>query len=174
MALAQDDADSAPPEQIRTLQHLAEKGYLGDKKDFYLSAKELTEDDITDGLLRIKDQLASLDLKTLQPGDKNYSVEDLKVLLALLIDKSEDIRARKASAWKFRKKVEDMLASLAPASLDATPALVTAVALPSPRKRPSRLPPTRLFRDPAARKWNQMKGDMRGFEQENSRSSGYL
>jgi hypothetical protein len=160
MALAQDDTDTAPPGEIQTLHRLADKGYLGDKKDFYLSAKALTEDDITDALLKIRDQLALVDLKTIQPGDKNYQVEDLKDLLALVIDKSEDIRDRQASAWKFRKRVEKMIALLAPASVDATPAFVT-LATPPPTATPQPAPTATPVPGPTREEWNQMKDDVR-------------
>ena len=44
MALAQDakDSDAAPDEEVHAIQQLAKKGYLGDKKDFFiLSSKTL-------------------------------------------------------------------------------------------------------------------------------------
>jgi hypothetical protein len=160
MALAQDDTDSAPAEEIRTLQLLAKKGYVGDKKDYYLSAKVLTEDDVTDALLKIKDQLALVDLKTLQPGDKNYQVEDLKALLALIINRSEDIRDRQISAWKFRKRVEKMIAILAPDSVNATPAVIL-VPSPQPTETPKPAPTATPIPGPTHEEWNQMKDDMK-------------
>src|SRR6185503_1353378 len=68
LALAQEDQDSAPQEEIQALQKLARAGYLGDKKDFYLSAKSLAEEDVTDALVKIDDYMMALDLKDLKPG----------------------------------------------------------------------------------------------------------
>jgi hypothetical protein len=160
MALAQDDTDAAPVEEVQTLQNLAQKGYLGDKKDFYLSAKGLTEDDITDALLKIKDQLALVDFKTLQPGDKNYQVEDLKALLTLIKDKSDDILARKVSAWKFQRRVEKMIAALSPVSANGTP-VATAASTPQPTETPSPVPTATPVPGPTHEEWNQMKDDMK-------------
>jgi hypothetical protein len=160
MALAQDDSDPAQPGEIQALHRLGDKGYLGDKKDFYLSAKALTEDDVTDALLKIRDQLALVDLKTLQPGDKNYQVEDLKALLTLVIDKSEDIRDRNTSAWKFRKRVEKMISILAPDSVEATPALIT-VPSPQPTQAPKPDPTATPVPGPTREEWSQMKDDVK-------------
>ena len=167
MALAQDDTDSAAATEVQTLQSLAKKGYVGDKKDYYLSAKVLTEDDITDALLKIKDQLALVDLKALQPGDKNYQVEDLKALLALIINKSEDIRDRQVSAWKFRKRVENMIAILAPDSVNATPAVILASSL-QPTETPKPPPTATPIPGPSREEWNQMKADMKDLTQKTS------
>lgn len=113
---AQDtEQDSASDEEVRIVQQLAKKGYLGEKKDFYLSAKALADNDITDGLLAINDSLSRVDLKSLQPGSSSYQLEDLKVLLKLVQDKSEDIRARKVSAWKFENRIKKMIAAVTPA-----------------------------------------------------------
>jgi len=119
-AWAQDDDNSASPEELAVVQKLAQQGYLADKKDFYLSAKSLTDDDVTDALVKIQGQLAAVDLKGLKPGDAVYRLEDLKALLSLVKEKSDDIVARKVSAWKFEKRVEKMIALLGPgASTDA-------------------------------------------------------
>jgi len=125
---AQDDSDAAPQDQVQTLQQLAQKGYLGDKKDYYSAAKGLTDDDITDGLVKIYQALAQLDLSTLKPGDKTYQTGDLQALHQLVEDKREDILARKVSAWKFERRLEKMMALLDP---KATP-VATAQAAPMP------------------------------------------
>jgi hypothetical protein len=101
-----------------------------------------------------------VDLKTLQPGDKNYQVEDLKALLTLVIDKSEDIRDRNTSAWKFRKRVEKMISILAPDSVEATPALIT-VPSPQPTQAPKPDPTATPVPGPTREEWNQMKDDVK-------------
>src|SRR5258708_23158993 len=75
LAWAQDDQDSASDEEVQILQQLAKNGYLGDKKDFYLSAKSLAEDDVTDALLKINDTLSLVDLKSIKPGNSPYRTE---------------------------------------------------------------------------------------------------
>lgn len=156
---AQDNSDDAAAEEVKTIQALAQKGYLGDKKDFYLSAKSLTEDDIIDALLKADDQVSQVDLKGLKPGDATYQVQDLQALLSLVKEKAEDIRDRKVSEWKFQKRVEKMIALLSgdpgtvvPASTPATSAStsvpeVTATATPAP--------------GPSREEWGQMKGDLK-------------
>ncbi len=171
VVLAQEDTDSASPEEVQTLQGLAKNGYVGDKKDFYLSAKGLTEDDVTDALLKIDDQLSQVDLKTLQPGDKNYQVDDLKALLTLIKEKSEDIRTRKMSAWKFEKRVERMIAALTPASADPTPE-VTALPSPQPTELPMPTPTATPIPGPSREEWNQMKGDVKDLAQKTSSLQG--
>lgn len=63
LALAQDDQDAASADEVRVVQQLVKAGYLTDKKDFYLSAKNLSEDDVTDALVAINTSLANVDLK---------------------------------------------------------------------------------------------------------------
>ncbi len=167
MALAQDDTDAAPAEEVQTLQRLAQKGYLGDKKDFYLSAKGLTEDDVTDALLKINDQLSLVDIKSLQPGDKNYQVDDLKALLTLVKDKTEDIRDRKISEWKFQRRVERMIAALTPVSPNATPAMTAAPSSP-PTEEPKPTPTVTPIPGPSREEWNQMKGDLKDLAKKTS------
>ena len=111
-ALAQADADGAPQDQVATLKQLAQKGYLGDKKDYYLTAKSLGDDDVTDALVKVYQGLSQLDLGKLKPGDDAYQLDDLKALHQLVEDKKEDILARKVSAWKFEKRIEKMMALL--------------------------------------------------------------
>src|SRR5258708_2243567 len=124
VAFAQDakDSDVAPDEEIHAIQQLAKKGFLGDKKDFYLSAKTLSEDDITDALLKINDLLSQVDLKGLKPGEGAYKLGDLKTLLKLSQDKADDIRGRKVSAWKFTNLLQKMITALTPPQPPATPA----------------------------------------------------
>lgn len=152
-ALAQEKKDAAPDAQVQTVRQLAKRGYLGDKKDTYLSAKTLTEDEITDALLKINDSLSAVDLKALKPGDASYKPEELKELLKLLQDKKEDVLARKVSAWKLENQIKKMLAALEPPAAEEAEPLPTA----TPR-------PTATFTPvPAVTKaeWEEMKGDLK-------------
>jgi len=134
--MAQDNSDAAPQDQVKTLQKLAQKGYLGDKKDYYQSAKNLGDDDITDGLVKIYQALSQLDLNGLKPGDPTYQTDDLRSLHQLVEDKKEDILARKISAWKFEKRIEKMMSLLDPS---ATPTS-TASAAPPPEEKAAPAP----------------------------------
>jgi hypothetical protein len=165
-AFAQQDDDSAPDVQVAILQQLAQKGYLGDKKDFYLSAKSLTDDEVTDGLLKINELLSRVVLKSLKPGDKTYHVDDLKALLPLVKDKAEDIRARKVSAWKFEKRVEKMIAYLTPAAQavetpntesPSAPVKIASKAGEAPKPPPTVTP----IPGPNREEWDQMKSDIK-------------
>ena len=160
---AQDTSDDASPEEIKTLQGLAQKGYLGDKKDFYLAARSLTEDDVTDALLKAGDQVFQVDLKGLKPGDAAYQVPDLQALLSLVKDKSEDIRGRKVSAWKIEKRIEKMIALLsgttAPVTVVQAPAAPTQTPLPEPAATATPVP------GPSREEWNQMKADLKDLRQ---------
>jgi hypothetical protein len=88
LALAQDDQDLASNEEMQVVQQLAKAGYLGDKKDFYQSAKTLAQDDVTDALIAINSSISQVDLKSLKPGNEQYRLEDLKALLKLAGDKA--------------------------------------------------------------------------------------
>lgn len=147
LALAQDESNQASDEETAALQQLAKAGYLGDKKDFYLNAKSLTEDDVTDGLLKINDQLSPVDPKSLHPGSTAYSLEDLNALLKLVEEKAEDIRDRKVSAWKFETHLKKMIAALSPAPVE-TPAAATPI--------PATATPTPIP-GPSAADWEEMK-----------------
>lgn len=159
LALAQDDAASV--DEVKLIRQLAKDGYLGEKKDFYLSAKTLTEDDVTDGLLIINDLFSKVDLKSLQPGMAGYPVEDLRALLKLVGDKAEDIRDRKVSAWKFENNLKRMIAALAPseegeeAGAQPTP---TPSATPQPTATPTPIP------GPSRAEFDEMKGTIKDLQ----------
>ncbi len=136
LALAQDDSDSASDEEIQEVKQLAQAGYLGDKKDFYLSAKSLAEDDITDALVAIDATLSQLDLKSLKPGNTQYQTSDLDVILKLIKEKTEDIRARKISSWKFENRVKKMIAALS-AGEEAKPSTAPAEPTKTPAPKPT-------------------------------------
>lgn len=160
-AWAEDTSDDASPEEIKTVQNLAQKGYLGDKKEFYLSTRSLTEDDVTDALLKAGDKIFQTELKALKPGDAAYQVPDLQALLSLVKDKAEDIRGRKVSAWKLEKRIEKMIALLSGTTAPVTvvqaapPASPTQVPLPAPTDTPVPAPgPTKADLD-------QMKTDLK-------------
>jgi DNA repair exonuclease SbcCD ATPase subunit len=143
---ATPQAEAASDDEIQTIQQLANAGYLGDKKDYYLSNKTLTEDDITDGILKAKDYVTAADIKTIRSA-KIFQVSDLQTLLDLVKDKEEDIKARKNSAWKLENRLQKMIAALlvTPAP-DSTPgaeptetnAAVSAVSTATPLPGPSR------------------------------------
>ncbi len=151
MALAQDPEDSASADEVSLMQQLAKDGFLEDQKDFYLSAQSLTEDQVTDGLLKAYDYLKQVDLKTLQPGATRYPLDDLKALLGLAQEKADEIRDRKVSAWKFEYRLKKMIAALAPAqgAAPATP-LPTATATPVP--------------GPSRAEWDELKGELKDLE----------
>ncbi len=170
MALAQDakDSDAAPDEEIHAIQQLAKKGYLGDKKDFYLSAKTLSEDDITDALLKINDLLFQVDLKGLKPGEGAYKLGDLKILLKLSQDKADDIRGRKVSAWKFTNLLKKMITALTPPDPDVTPAATPAeepASAPASTTGSTNPPPATATATPVSgpnqAEWDEMKGTIR-------------
>ena len=104
------ESDEASQEEIQAVQQLAKNGYLGEKKESILAAKTLTEDDVTDAVIKANDSLTAVDVKALKPG--SYRVEDLQSLLSLLKDKTEDIRTRKLSAWKYQNKLQKMITAL--------------------------------------------------------------
>lgn len=163
LALAQDDAASS--DEVTLLQQLAKDGYLGDKKDFYLSAKNLTEDDITDGLLILNDLFSKTDLKSLQPGMAGYPLGDLQALLKLVEDKADDIRDRKVSAWKFENRLKKMIVALTP-SAEATPAeesnaAATVVATPTAPQPTFTATPVP---GPSRADWDDMKGTVKDLE----------
>ncbi len=162
-AFAQEDAaapESASAEDFKTIQILAKNGYLGDKKDFYLSAKTITDDQVVDALMKANETLAQLDLKTVKPGKGNFRVEDLKALLAMVKERSEDIVARKGSAWTFRRKIERVIAVLAPErekpAEEAPKVAEKAEAAPAP------LPTATPIPGPNREEWNGMKDDLKG------------
>jgi hypothetical protein len=117
--LAQESDNTAPDEQTQVIRQLAEKGYLGDKKNLYLSAESLTDDGVTDALIRINDVLLTVNPKKLKPGDPVWRKDDLTALLKLVRDKADDIRERKVSAWKLEDKLKKMIAALTPSPGEA-------------------------------------------------------
>lgn len=154
-ALAQGDAASA--DDVKAIRSLAEKGYLGDKKELYLSAKAMSDDDVTAALLTINEGLSLLDLATLKPGDKTYRVEDLQNLLSMVDERSEDIVAHKVSAWKYKKRVEKMIALLGPTASSAAPAATAPepTAVPKPTSTATPIP------GPNKAEWDQMRDDLK-------------
>jgi DNA repair exonuclease SbcCD ATPase subunit len=153
LAFAQDapQTQTASDDEVQPVQQLAQAGYLGDKKDFYLSAKTLTEDDVTDAILKAKDYVMAADLKTLNTN-KAFQTVDLQAFLDLVKDKEEDIKARKASAWKIENRLQKMIAlkmmtpasesasetpaATAPAPTDTpVPAVPTATPVPGPSRQ---------------------------------------
>lgn len=161
LALAQDDSDSASDEEIQEVRQLAQAGYLGDKKDFFLSAKSLAEDDITDALVAIDAAFSQVDLKSLKPGNSQYQTQDLEVILKLLKEKTDDIRARKVSAWKFENRVKKMIAALTSngeAASPATTAVPTKTPAPKPTPTPTPIPV------PSMEEFNGMKKSLKDLE----------
>lgn len=141
VALAQDEAsETASPAEMKTIQLLAKKGYLGDKKEFYLSAKTLTPDDVLDALLKANDTLGKIDLKSLKPGDASYDPDDLQALSDLVKDKSEDLRGRKASPWTIQNRLKKMIAALSKPAEDNDAAEKTAAAPEPPKPVPTATP----------------------------------
>ena len=154
LAFAQDapQTETASDDEFQPVQQLAKAGYLNDKKDFYLSAKTLTEDDVTDAILKARDYVMAADLKTLN-ANKAFQTADLQAFLDLVKDKEEDIKARKASAWKIENRLQKMIAlkMMAPASDSASesassttapvptdtpvPAVPTATPIPGPSRQ---------------------------------------
>jgi len=160
-AWGQDEAASASDEEIQTIQQLAKAGYLGSKKDYYLSDKPLTDPDITNALIAIDATLLKVDLKSLKPGDKRYQLVDLKSILAMAKDREEDIRAQKISAWIFERRLEKMIAALsqpeAQASPTEEPTPETLAAKPSPVPSPTVTP----VPGPNREEWNEMRDSSR-------------
>jgi len=167
-ALAQDDQDGASADEVQVVQQLAKAGYLTDKKDFYLSAKNLSEDDVTDALVAINTSLANVDLKTLKPGDPRYKAEDLQSLLKLAQDYSDDIRDRKVSVWKFESRIKKMIAALngTPATVSGTPAAAPAVETPTPVVVPSPTPTP--IPGPTRQEWEDLKGTLKDLDKKTS------
>lgn len=157
LALAQDDAASA--DEVKLLQQLAKDGYLGEKNGFYLSAKSLSEDDVTDGLLIINGLFSDVNVKNLKPGMAGYPVDDLKALLKLVQDKAEDIRDRKVSAWKFENNLKKMIAALAPvAGEEESATSPTPVPAAKPADTPTPIP------GPSRAEWDEMKGTVKDLQ----------
>jgi hypothetical protein len=136
---------AASDDEIQTIQQLAKAGYLGDKKDYYLSSQTLTEDDITNAIVIADVSLMAVDIKQITPGNSAYQISDLQSLLDLVTDKSADIRAKKVSAWKLENRLEKMIALLSAAPTEqstaevvSTPAAVT----PTPTDTPIPATPT--------------------------------
>jgi hypothetical protein len=159
LAFGQDD-NSASSDEVSLLQQLAKDGYLGEKKDFYLAAKSLTDDDVTDGLLVIDDVLSKVDSKSLKPGMPEYPRADLQALLKLVEDKADDIRDRKVSAWRFENHLKKMIAALSPQA-QAAPAAQTAASTPTV---PAPTPTVTPIPGPSRAEWEEMKGTLKDLE----------
>jgi len=132
IVLAQDAAQTptaASDDEIQTIQQLAKAGYLGDKKDYYLSSQTLTEDDITNAIVKADDEVMAADLNQVKAGNSSFQVSDLQSLLDLVKDKSADIRAKKVSAWKLENRLNKMIAILSGAS--STPSATEVVSPPA-------------------------------------------
>lgn len=160
LAFAQDDQEAASSDDVKAVQQLANKGYLGDKKDQYLSAKSLTDDEVTDALIAIYDHLKQVDLKSLTPQNGGYKVEDLALLQQMVNDRSEQIRAKKVSAWTFNNRLKKMIEALSPRqTMDSTPAATThekteaAVLAPVPTATP--------IPGPSRAEWDDMKSTIK-------------
>lgn len=148
IVLAQDAVQTptaASDDEVQTIQQLAKAGYLGDKKDYYLSSQTLTEDDITNAILKANDYVMAADLKLVKAGSSSYQVSDLQSLLDLVKDKSADTRAKKASAWKLENRLGKMIAllSAAPSEPSAAESVSTpATVMPTPTNTAIPAPPT--------------------------------
>lgn len=152
LVCAQDTQDAASDDEILTIQQLAKTGYLGDKKDFYLSAKSLTDDDVTDALIKIYGSIILVDLKVFPAANNPYRIQDLQTLLKLVEDKADDIRDRKVSAWKFENRLKKMIALLSPAAPSAASSAVSptpTLVVPTPTATP--------IPGPNRAEWNDMK-----------------
>ncbi len=133
IVLAQDAAQTptaASDDEIQTVQQLAKDGYLGDKKDFYLSSQTLTEDDITNAIIQANGYVMAADLKQINAENSPYQASDIQSLLDLVKDKSADIRAKKVSAWKLENRLGKMIALLSEGS--STPGTAGAVSTVTP------------------------------------------
>ncbi len=159
-ALAQDD--TASPDEVKLLQQLAKDGYLGDKKDYYLSAKSLTDDEVTDGLLLADEVLSKVDAKTLKPGMADYPLEDLQALLKLAEDRADDILDRKVSAWKFENHLKKMIAALTPAEGGEAAPVSQAAPAPQPTASPTSTPTP--VPGPSRAEWDDMKGTVKDLQ----------
>ena len=158
LAFAQDAPEAASSDDLKAIQQLAKKGYLGDKKDPYLSAKTLTDDQVTDALIAIYGRLKEVDLKSLSPQNGDYKLEDLALLQQMVNDRSEEIRAKKVSSWTFNNRLKKMIAAVSPADTGdaaATPAASTTVPTPAPASTPTPVP------GPSRAEWDDMKNTLK-------------
>lgn len=135
VVLAQDAPAPARPAEVQILRQLATAGYLGDKKDFYLTTPTLSEDDVTDALLQMDDALLKVDPKSLASSPA-YQLGDLQALLRLAQEKADAIRDRKVSAWKFETHLKKMIAALAPPGTPSPEAAATVAPAPKPTPIP--------------------------------------
>jgi len=160
MAFAQDTPVPATKEEIQAIKRLAKNGYLGDKKDFYLSALSLDSEQVVDALIGINETLLKVDLKTLKPGDDSYDVEDLGALLKLTSKKSEALVARKVSAWKMRNRINKMISALTPPSEEGDDEAVTVVEK-KPESKPTSTPMATPYDGPTRAEWSQIKDSLK-------------
>jgi hypothetical protein len=167
MVFAQDapQTETASDDEFQPVQQLAKAGYLNDKKDFYLSAKTLTEDDVTDAILKARDYVMAADLKTLNTN-KAFQTADLQAFLDLVKDKEEDIKARKASAWKIENRLQKMIAlkMMAPAS-ESTPETAPTTTAPVPTDTPIPATPTPTpIPGPSRQDFNNLKESFKSLD----------
>ncbi len=160
VALAQTTPTPASDRDIQTVKQLAKVGYLGDKKDFYLSAKSLSASDVIDALLKINDQIMKIDMKTFDSDQKIYQLTDLQTLLKLTQDKVEDIRARKVSAWKLENRLQKMIAILTPEEDETETTTASEAVTPVPSATPTVVVPTATatpIPGPSREEWSELK-----------------
>jgi hypothetical protein len=159
-AFTQDAPAPAAKEELQTLKRLAKNGYLGDKKDFYLSAPSLSQDQVIDALVVISESISKVNPKDLKPGDSSYDLEDLSILLKLTTKKSEALVARKVSAWKMRNQIRKIIAAVTPPAEEGE-ATVEAdaekVAAPKATPVPTAIP----YDGPSRAEWGQMRDDLK-------------
>jgi hypothetical protein len=162
-AFAQTTPTPASDADIQTVKQLAKAGYLGDKKDLYLSAKSLTANDVVDALLKINDQIMKIDMKTFDPDQQTYQLADLQTLLKLTQDRAADIRARKASAWKLENRLQKMITILTPEEETETEP-ETAAVTPVPSPTPTVVAPTATatpIPGPSREEWTELKQSLK-------------
>jgi myosin heavy subunit len=168
LAWAQTADNMASDDEVQEIQHLAQAGYLGDSKTIDLSAKSLTEDQVTDALLAIENVIRAVDLSALKPGDPRYSLSDLQTLLQLEQDYSELIRDRKVSSWLYEKRLNKMIAALTTATGDSsgpTSSTPTVVLTPTPGlPAPTPTPSFSVSEDD----WNHLKDTLQQLTQKSN------
>jgi hypothetical protein len=143
-------------EETQAIQQLAKAGYLGDKKDYYLSAKTLTDEDVTNALIAIDANLLKIDLKSVIPDDKRYQLEDLKTILGMVKDRADELRAQKVSVWIFQHRLQKMVEAVNPASA-ATPVSTLAASKSDRIPVISATPTETPVLGPNRAEWNDMK-----------------
>ncbi|MGH7738864.1 MAG: hypothetical protein ACREL1_01840 [bacterium] len=111
---AQVAAPQASADEVKEIQHLAQAGYLAKGTAPDVTASSLTEDQVVDALLAMRDRLMTVDLKNFPGSNSTYKVEDLQALLVLVRHESSQIRARKESSWLYENRLKKMIHALTP------------------------------------------------------------